>query len=85
MAGDWQAEGRRQSRQNQRKRIEAELLVFQWRVPSRIGDGRALKTRGKGGWNPHGKRAGYTRLFALFKFNLLAYNMFNIHFGEGWG
>ena len=25
-----------------------EVLVFQWRLPSRIGDGRALKTRGRG-------------------------------------
>ena len=25
---------------------EAEVLGFQWRLPSRIGDGRALKTRG---------------------------------------
>ena len=27
---------------------EAEVLVFQWRLPSRLGDGRALKTRGRG-------------------------------------
>ena len=29
------------------RRSEAEVLVFQWRLPSRVGDGRALKTRGR--------------------------------------